>query len=1542
MISAGLLSFVLLPLEYALKAAVVVGISVALVLIIFILAIWPFVLVSLYFFLPAPLIVVGIVTNAHILSFSIFIILLVFFRSFVKSEYKLIKLVGPKHALWADAPGIMHSLGLKPVRFAIASFENDDARLLGQFQSQWMASHVDESSFSSYYELTSVFWSRFIIYLHENLLPGPSVFLLALLWSVNYFVALYLKPLKNLASIIRYYVLLIVTVVMLTPGSVMFFLSVSWAVFVWVLSLFSTSFVEWVSWTLTAIVVDLTTLAIEYNFVSRKWISRTGFLPNRTMSGILPVFTDTVAKLAVVVADLGLPHYLMGGKSSYDAEHIQETLDIMRDAGWPINVNLTEPSRFGSSHAYASWLISGTDWQQGIHNRKMYVDTALDPLRVKAVEWRRSEEFRNLDNELESVARYFKSPKYDYPDIEIDDVWFLVGDIFKFSRITPMNYIIKMWEKKYALGSFMVDPDNPRKKYSRWKFISTIGYAQFKKLWRATFEFAPLLAPVAHVSVKDEALPPKKYLADKVRTVIGSPLGQYIMSTVWNYSPNHNFRWATTPIKVGMPLNGYWMDYVYSNHARCQIHYAGDMSEFDSTLSGNVLKLIASIRKKGFEHHKDHDRIARLIDINYKQVSSQLLNTTTTGDIYAKGTGLTTGHSSTSMDNSVGLVVLYLMAWKQITGLSAREFKYYNELSCFGDDHLLSVAGNKPAAWNFRSIQSAMSKWGVTNNLEASGPLENLSFLSKFVRTPTPSDIADFKLAGLKPTRWAVYHDRDRLVGKMVAPVKSMAPEYRLKRLCSYLSLTAHHPDIYQNVHNVIVRTNSFKRYLHSPSNPKGVKLPTYQKVVADWYKPDAHFPENMVDEVVETFKSDGTLLTYGNLSPVDSILGALALVPDFVNPAIFNMGYLTALQSKLFKTVSWPVQLIALANSAAGSAELSYILRKTVYEFLDPAICCHINTDVNTTSLLVRHWLFLWYKSVFPKLMKDVPIAAFARKIAQVQFALNGVMQFEGRRWGLYFIDIFVLSLLDFVILPDFCPWLLKIGLPDVNKLSEQITFWVQSKFWSSLPPNYADVTPHVRSISPGKTIVISAPTGSGKSTALIKHFKLIVGHKYSKIIVVEPRSSIVKTVVPYVNMALSMDASGSTSGMVLDQDRPVWYVTAQEFLLHPSWYGDKRGKVLIVLDECHVSEPAYDLVKDILHKSSLPSIWLSATPSFSELSGRDIIDIPLVSARLYNVHISNVPREDVLTKADFTRQYISEVMASIYSRPQMSVILVFCTTLGMCHQMSEMCPRKNFVLSSGTNSFPDMSAGTVIFSTSVADVGLTLPNVDYVITSDIGFTVLHTLDETREAYYRLTESDLLQRAGRTGRTNHGSCTIFRTPRARFVADINDLKGKTGVFDLIASGIPIDAIVSLRKPELIKLLGLDDLPEQRANATLEHSLSQLQLYRSNLEPLLNERARLLDIGTNDGRPAAIIDNARMGLLRSTTNISTSDLIVSLVNVIKHLGLRATAGPDEAAIHEDSIRQYSANLLGNIKSRIPFPDPDLGEWGMEPEEDDDF
>nr|ATP75829.1 RNA-dependent RNA polymerase [Sodiomyces alkalinus fusarivirus 1] len=1444
-------------------------------------------------------------------------------RRWVSREVALIHQFGPEHALWVDQGSLWH---LRPVAsFVVAAIDTSLAPLDSDFILSSVRRVTGTPDSLNHYQAASLLWSWFVLAAQKAVTYSPTFWALCYSYLAFMVAGLAGRYVKFVWKVLQWTFAFSVFVLFASPAG--FWGTMASVVFVTevVRKVLSFPILRRLKLEITILTAYLLAVHLEYKFVGRKWFDEHGFKV-RVGRKFQNTFSEVASKIAIVVSDLGLPSYILGPrKASYSTADVQETLELMKELGWPINTSLADPSRTGSTGKYVEWLLGGTDWEQGLHNRTMYLDRLLDPLRLKAVEWKRTEEYRSVRNELESISRYFKSPRYNYPDLPLDDVWFLLGDIFKFSRIAPFNHIIRMWEKKYALGSFMHDPDRPKKKYSRWKFISSIGYASFKTLWRRTFEIASSLTPVSHVSVKDEALPPRKYLEDKVRTVIGSPIGQYILSTVWNYWPNHNFRWETTPVKVGMPLNGYWFSRMYAKHARCQIHVAGDFSEFDSTVDHQIQRLIAAVRKRGYEHHRDYERICKLIDINYDQVNSQLLNTTSTGDIYRKGTGMTTGHSSTSMDNSAACVILYLMAWKDLTGLSAKEFKFYNELSVFGDDHVLSTLQTRPVMWKFSNIQQSMAKFGVTLRVEAEGSLSKIPFLSKFVRRPTPSDMDDLRLAGVAGHNgWVVYHDKSRLVGKLVSKVKSMAPEYRLKRLLSYLSLTAHHPDIYDQIAGIIKRTNTFSRIVKA----KQIVVPSYRKVLQDWYSSAAVTPHAEMEEADVSLNPDNAWVQYGQVGPLDSLLGSLALLPDLINPTVFNFGYLRTFQARCAPICSWPIELVRRANSTLGYAEVAAIIRRSPYDVLDATIESD-NSATSDSSLMLRHWIFVTYHHLTKGRRKTGILTEIHRKVANFQFLVNCKFQSDINRWSFPILDLLVITALGLIHSPLDFGFVMRFEVPDLADFFNRLSFFLFQRFWTALPPNYADVIRLVRDAKMPTPITVEAPTGSGKSTAFIKACADNLGHKFKRVVVVEPRSAIVKTTVPYCQQALGMDCTGSTVGMYPDSEAKVVYCTGTEFLLHQSWWSAEN---LVILDEAHITEATYLLVHEILKGLTQTQVlFLTATPSPSLLARST--HIPLNTARIWQVNKRAEVHEGPRTVHEFKQHYMEEVQAILKEQPSKSKALVFFNTVAECLAAVELIGSKAAVLSSGVNPL-GVSAYSVICTTSVADVGLTLPDVNLVITSDIGFLVRQEKERVVPMHTRLSHDQIEQRCGRTGRTSHGQALILRYPKVIVNQDLSSLEDPSTILSLLASGAPVSVLSSYCRGGIMRLMGLDQEHGPAAEDLREEALRQLDKYTHNLGALVRERVSAMEMSTNDGSIPSFIDTARMGLLRESTRVSTLSLLGSVLDISASLAKRMFSGGSPAPELDALIREQSAPLLGNIKAELPFPDPDLGEWGF--------
>lgn len=1217
----------------------------------------------------------------------------------------------------------------------------------------------------------------------------------------------------------------------------------------------------WLKWRVTWFAVQMTLHFVNSHFIGLKYSSPKvpGGLTIRNFKTSANAF---LMKVATTVHALGLPSYIRNSRQ--ETYSLEDTLQIMKDLGWPINVDLEEPNLEIVPQQWKEWVLCGSSFKQGINNMKVFVDRDLDFLRVKHMAWVRTEQYGSVKNELESTARYFRSPRYDFPDLDLDDVWYIVKDIFQNSQITPFNYIISKWNKRFSLGSFMTR--NAKSKIKRSTFINSIGYKNFKILWRKTFEIASLLTPTSAVRIKDEALPYSKFLNDKVRTVIGSPISQYIMSTIWNYEPNHRFRFKDTPIKVGMPLNGASMSEIYIRHARCQHHVAGDMTAFDSTLSYGIKDLIKAVRKKGFENHKDFERICHLIDVNYDQVASQLLNTTSTGNIYKKGTGLTTGHSSTSSDNSLGLVILYVMAWKELTGLSAKEFLFYNELSNFGDDHILSFLSIKPAAWNFKNIQKVMAKWGVINRKEAEGKLENIPFLSKYCRKPTAAEKENFAKNGITLPAYIVYHDKERLVGKLLAPVRSMAPGYRLKRLLSYLDLTAHHYDIYSSITRTINRSFNMKMLLKK----ENLTIPSYDSIMRKWYTPNAKYPVFGLETDLNVNPEELNLYTYGQVTLLDSILGAISLIPDAVNPAIFNHGYVRAFQGFMAKWLQWPIEMLVAQNNVVSTAELRNVLRASDYGFLDYTIYGGQVGTYNKSTLFVRHWLFSYFYRNFKTPSFGNIINVISVRLSSLQYLINAVVPTHITNYKTSFQYVVLCTLLNFVVVPPFFDFISLVVIPRPDKILDLVFHYFTVFFWASLPPNFNDINAFLDEIG-NRSLLIEAPTGTGKSTTLIYHLSNMLG-SYNKIIVVECRVNLATGLSKYMNETFQMSTGSWAQGFRSNPDARVEYVTPMEALLH---YGDlSKQNAVWVLDEAHITEGSFMTLGKVLRKDSKPLIGLTGTPSALNLEEFDL-HIPLAISKLWSISDRKFDSQ-VTSLQNIRMEYENFVLNQVMNCHPKSKILVFYPWAKKS-RFGDRIPYKVSYLHSKSND----TSGQVILSTSVADVGITIPDVDVVITPEFDFTSIVTDDVPSVKLVKLPPMTLLQRRGRTGRTNNGTFVKFNTPNVRYEAVLNDKQISDNAFyEAIVGGLAPD-LITTHYPDQAqaycqRILGREPEPEE-----LTEMISGIRDYLEDIRVLRIIRDSVTDFDKDFVDDWASLDPARGGDWANTSNKPTEDLITN-------------------------------------------------------------
>jgi hypothetical protein len=1132
--------------------------------------------------------------------------------------------------------------------------------------------------------------------------------------------------------------------------------------------------------------VRLLNLAFRLQILSGRGVGNVkGFTPKK--ESLRSFWNNTIMDLTRLVDNISLPNFIRSLPDRFDVQAINETNDILASLGWPKAEVVTEQPNAGPANfqLYASHFIGNAGMEQGIHRLELTVASELSNLAGLAPEYKRSEQFATVENELESLARYFSGPQINIPDLPIDDIWVIVGDIFANSKLTPFNYILKKWEKAYGLSPFYRDPDSRRwRKLSRRKFIASIGgMANMVKLWAKTFEVAPGLIPVAGVSVKGEALPEKKWRNDLVRTIVSSPLVHYISSTMWNYQPNHNFKFWSTNIKVGMPLNGANLSRLVAEHASYHHHFAGDFKAFDSTIVAKVGQIVGKVRKKGFERHRDYAKICFLIDANYSTLQKAPLLTTSTGNIYEKVQGLSTGHSSTSMDNSLAVTIYYLCAWRQLTGLSAHEFRHYCKLSNYGDDHLLSWLGSAPASWTGSNIQKSMARFGVElKDEEPSRDLLKMQFLSKGWRLPSSVDRAEMEDAGLTLPTFVVYHDPIKLVGKAYAPSKDIKVDrnYRIKRLVSYLYLTAHHKDLYEKIEFDIQLLRKTKK---GGLLPMPVPLPSYSEVLTRWYDPKSVVPEEDTDQ--ET----GEIIDYSMDGLVDTVVNILSVIPDVVNPAIYNMGYTTYLTSLFAKYVSWPVELVRRSNSAITQVHLVNTLKKTCYDFLadNPVVTNTVYTDTDG-GLLLKHWLYLGLRGpdMTPKAFRAG--AWIDKKLGDFNFVLNGYVQTITRRLELPVFQILMIAGLSFVPSVNLPKFINYIRLPTISAIVEGAFGIILNKFWASVPPNMKQANAALSQLGPEQPVVlVEAPTGTGKSTTFANFAYRYHSHRFARYILVVPRQLLVLTLAPYLRTAYGLPAREVTEGYPYDSAMRFIVCTPGEVLLHEEWHTE--GNVFQI-DECHVSEPMMIGLMSVLSKIHACMILTTATPSPAniELSS---VHVPLQIAQSWRVIDTGWERirlDPTSTYNDYWSDYRGRCISLARSQ-LLSRILIFVVDVSHARSLAAAIGRRCCILSS-EHKYVDQKA-EVFIATSVADVGLTIPNVDWVITSNL---IRKQVRENKVSTVRLVEINSAiarQRRGRTGRTNNGLFTMFEYKSAPFVHEDPAWSDLSVGISMLQSGVP-------------------------------------------------------------------------------------------------------------------------------------------------------
>ncbi|QDW92691.1 RNA-dependent RNA polymerase [Rhizoctonia solani fusarivirus 2] len=1160
-------------------------------------------------------------------------------------------------------------------------------------------------------------------------------------------------------------------------------------------------------------ILVLTNTMLETDLLlNRHFVARRKYKYSKAMRSSQVIFARFVDSLRVPQMVRNSVNWNFNDMSDEELQELIDTsLNRLREMGYPCDeTEGATPLKLKNTKYDLNWLVGGTNWRIHQPTIKTYVQHEFDRFRKNIIEYKYSLTYANHENQLDSIARYFSDTeiKFDTNEKVFNAVWDVLKPLYRDSKIMPLYAILKGWNKKFNVGVFASSVKRNKfggfRKKKRAEWITQLGGLKptldvFKNL----LENAYTLPVFAQFFTKLENLPPNKWLKDKIRTPVAAMLPQYLAQMSFVGEPNKRFLYEETPIKLGMPLKGSVMSRLWERHARFNKHFAGDCTAFDSTIAGPVIDLIKMVRKKGFQAHKEQRALEWLIDTTYSAIEKALLVSAQTGNVYRKGTGLMTGHASTSADNSMVMVALYLAAWVKLTGRSAAEFKSLNELSVYGDDHVLSISDLAPSVWNWDNIVKTMKSWNIEMREEIPSNGQGLSlnqvpFLKKYCKKPDTFEKQDFiRVFGRDPPEYITYHDPNSLRGKAFANVTNNNPTYRVQRLISFMYLCAHNKEDYVSLHMGI--KSIFRRFPNVKAQLEK-QVPGYDRVLKVWYDDKETVPLMKTEETpdFENDESDEYIYMFGEIGVFEKLANTLSLVPDLINPVLRAMRSSEYAQKVLHDLLSWPKALLAHTNEVTSTGHLKAITDRSPYDFLSssvPQTC-----DANISTLLLRHWIYMSFSSRKPKSYLNM-LNGVQNKIFTLNFMLNGFVPNTVSNLYFPYYNMMLVAALNLIKIPEIpaANALTKVRTRDfVGDADDLIASWI-NLLLNKIPTSFKDLEAPLTS---SRQILAVAPTGSGKSTDMVNHIYTVLGGVRNRFIVVVPRVALAHGLYQYMSGRFDV-VFGVWTGEKKEQlDADILYVTPGIFLLSQSKFLNKRNQIIV--DECHLPELQTRLLISILKRSREYVVYTSATPSTTNLLEIKGLHVNLPSSNPYMYDKVELKCDD---NNNITSAYVTMINSFCRGHNPMARKLIFVDSFSemeIC--LAQIRGKAGTISSKGVDIPKDC---TVIVATSAADVGVTIPDVDFVFTKNI----IRKNDRLGVRYVLMDDLLLKQRWGRTGRTGKGTAITVTWSGSFITTEPQKVMVDDAILFCIQHDIPLENLKKEYKVPLLRDIKDDFIP---------------------------------------------------------------------------------------------------------------------------------
>jgi ATP-dependent helicase HrpB len=314
----------------------------------------------------------------------------------------------------------------------------------------------------------------------------------------------------------------------------------------------------------------------------------------------------------------------------------------------------------------------------------------------------------------------------------------------------------------------------------------------------------------------------------------------------------------------------------------------------------------------------------------------------------------------------------------------------------------------------------------------------------------------------------------------------------------------------------------------------------------------------------------------------------------------------------------------------------------------------------------------------------------------------------------------------------------------------------------------NFEALKPYFLTALTKGSVVVQAPTGTGKSTRLP-----IWSLEFGPVLVVEPRRIVCRSLARYL-ASRSKTGLGGEIGFAtrfetrFGPDSRLIFVTPGIAL---RWHADGKlsGFSTVILDEFHERRWDMDLLLALLQADAQRVVLTSATFAGRELAGylhgtSLTADDPSYPVRTQYAEETTLPRSKSLD------QRVAKAVGQVLDQTPEGDVLVFLPGRGEIQAakslLDKRLPRDRVIgLHASTDTATQDAVLTpsdrqrVILATNVAETSLTLPSVRAVVDSGLERRTFRRNGRTVLGLSVISQASADQRAGRGGRLGPGRC---------------------------------------------------------------------------------------------------------------------------------------------------------------------------------------